>query len=232
MNKRDFSRRATMLDHFHGKPGKQPAAGGSMEGWGHRYDAVVTLMSLGQERKIRQATLDMVPVRPGCSILEVGCGTGSLTIAAKARAGAKSRVCGIDVASDMLATARAKAAKAGLDIQFQSGSIQEIPYPEASFDVVLSSFMLHHVPDPKDKQQGVAECLRVLKPGGVLLIVDVEPPHNPHVVGMASHILGPEMMGHSVSEFLPLLQNAGFDAIATGITKFRYLGYLRGQRPA
>jgi ubiquinone/menaquinone biosynthesis C-methylase UbiE len=218
-----------MLARLHGKQrGNQTP--GSMEGWGNTYDTFVGLMSLGQERKIRQATLELVEIQPADRILEVGCGTGSLTLAAKTKAGTHSQVFGIDIAADMIDTARQKAAKAGLDVQFQVGRIETIPYPDSQFDLVLSSLMLHHVHDPKDKQQGIAEALRVLKPGGRLLIVDMEPPQNPHIKGLASLIVGREMLAHNVREFIPLLEKAGFVDIKTGPTKFRFLSYLSGIR--
>jgi ubiquinone/menaquinone biosynthesis C-methylase UbiE len=218
-----------MLARLHGQQ-RDNQAPGSMEGWGGTYDTLVGLMSLGQERKIRQATLELVEIQPADRILEVGCGTGSLTLAAKTKAGPQSQVFGIDVAPDMIDKARQKAAKAGLDVQFQLGRIEVIPYPDNQFDLVLSSLMLHHVPDPKDKQQGIAEVFRVLKPGGKVLIVDMEPPQNPHIKGLASLIVGREMLAHNVREFIPLLEKAGFIDIETGPTKFRLMSYLSGIR--
>jgi ubiquinone/menaquinone biosynthesis C-methylase UbiE len=218
-----------MLARLHGQQ-KGSQTPGSMEGWGSTYDTLVGLMSLGQEQKVRQATLELVDIQPAGRILEVGCGTGSLTLAAKTKAGPQSQVFGIDVAPDMIGKARQKAAKAGLDVQFQLGRIEAIPYPDSQFDLVLSSLMLHHVPDLKDKQQGIAEALRVLKPGGQLLIVDMEPPQNPHVKGLASLIVGREMLAHNVREFIPLLEKAGFVDIKTGPTRFRLLSYLSGKR--
>jgi len=120
-----------MLNHLHGKVSEKVAAG-SMQGWGKTYDLLTAVMSFGQERKLRQATLDLAHITPGERILEVGCGTGTLTLAAKVRAGAGSRVSGIDIAPDMIETAKRKAAKAGEEIDFQVGRIQEIPYPDGS----------------------------------------------------------------------------------------------------
>lgn len=217
-----------MLDRLHGKS-NHPTAG-SMQGWGKTYDTIVGLMSLGQERKVRQATLDLVEIQPGDRILEVGCGTGSLTLAAKTKAGSQSQVFGTDIAPDMVDTARRKAAKAGLEVQFQVGRIEAIPFPDSDFNLVLSSLMLHHVPGNEAKQKGIEEMLRVLKPGGRLLIVDVEPPQNPHIRGLAGLIVGREMLTHNVREFIPLLEKAGFVAIKSGSTKFKLLSYLTATR--
>ena len=202
-----------------------------MQGRGKTYDTLVSLLSLGQERKFRQATLDLARIQPGDRILEVGCGTGTLSLAARLKAGAQGQVAGIDVAPDMLETARRKAQKAGLEVQFQLGRIEEIPFPDGQFDLVLSSLMMHHVPGDAAKQQGIQEVFRVLKPGGRLLIVDVAPPANPHLRGLARLIVGHEMLAHSVPEFIPMLERAGFVDIQTGPTSSSFLAYLSGKRP-
>ncbi len=220
-----------MLNHMHSKSNDSQAPG-SMQGWGHSYDAMVALFTLGHEQNLRQATLDLAGIQPGEQILEVGCGTGSLTLAAKARAGQQSRVTGIDVAPDMLETARRQAAKAGLDVQFQLGRIEAIPFPDGQFDLVLSSLMLHHIHGDAAKQQGLNEVLRVLKPGGRLLIVDAAPPQSPLIRGLAGLVIGPELLAHNVAEFIPLIEKAGFVGIETGPTKSKFLAYVRGKRPA
>jgi len=219
-----------MLNHFHGRTDKsQPA--GSMAGWGKSYDTFVRLVSLGTERRIRQAALEMAGIQPGARILEVGCGTGTFTLAAKEKAGPAGQVFGIDIAADMIDIARRKAHKAGLEVQFEVGRIEAIPFPEAQFDRVLSSLMFHHIPTQAAKQQGLAEILRVLKPGGRLLIVDVEPPRSPLILGLASRLAGPDMFAHPLRDFVPLLEQAGFVEIQTGPTKSRFLSYLIGKRP-
>lgn len=188
-----------MLNHLHGKTGDSGSTG-SMQGWGKTYDALVGLLSFGQEPKIRQATLDLAVIQPGERILEVGCGTGTLSLAARVKAGPQSQVFGIDIAPDMIETARRKAAKAGLDVQFQVGRIEAVPFPDSQFDLVLSSLMLHHIHGNSAKQQGMKEVLRVLKPGGRLLIVDAAPPKNPHILGLASLIVGREMLARTASK--------------------------------
>jgi demethylmenaquinone methyltransferase/2-methoxy-6-polyprenyl-1,4-benzoquinol methylase/phosphoethanolamine N-methyltransferase len=219
-----------MLNHIHGQSSATKTSG-SMQGWGKTYDTLVGLLSLGQEQKLRKATLDLARVKPGEKILEVGCGTGTLSLKAKVMAGPSGQVTGIDVAPDMLETARRKAAKAGLDVKFQAGRIEEIPFPDGQFDLVLSSLMMHHVPGDDAKQKGIGEILRVLKPGGRLVIVDVAPPENPHLRGLTSLLVGKEMLEHSVVEFRPMLEKAGFTGIETGPTSSSFLAYLIGKRP-
>ncbi len=216
-----------MLSHMHKKT-TQAQPNGSMQGWAATYDRMTGLMFLGKEAQLRQATLDLAGLQPGDSLLEVGCGTGTLTLAAKARLGATSEVFGIDVAEDMLEAARGKASRAGLPITFQPGRIEQIPFPDNRFQVVLASLMIHHIPDPADKQRGFNEMLRVLKPGGRLLIVDFEPPTNPVLSHVVRGVLGDEMAERTVRELIPLARQAGFIQIETGAARSRFLSYLRG----
>jgi SAM-dependent methyltransferase len=97
-------------------------------------------------------------------ILDAGCGTG-LTTLRIAEQYPKCSVCGIDLSPKMIEVARNDAAKRGLDVGLRTGSITDLPYPDAAFDVVLTNIMFHHL-DLVDKRQAVAEIARVLRPGG------------------------------------------------------------------
>jgi ubiquinone/menaquinone biosynthesis C-methylase UbiE len=85
---------------------------------------------------------------------------------------------GIDPAPEAITVARRNADRAGLAAKFDLGVVEAIPFPDATFDVVLSRLMLHHLPGDL-KQRGLAEMRRVLKPGGLCLIIDFEPPTSP-----------------------------------------------------
>jgi ubiquinone/menaquinone biosynthesis C-methylase UbiE len=219
-----------MLNHLHGKKSAGQTSG-SMQGWGKTYDTLVGLLSLGQGQKLRQATIELADIQPGARILEVGCGTGTVALAAKRKAGPGSQVVGIDIAPDMVQQARQKAAKAGLDVRFEVGRIESIPFPDAQFDLVLSSLMLHHIHGDAARQQGMREIFRVLKPGGRLFIVDATQPENPHLRGLVSLVVGKEMLAHSLQEFIPLLEQACFTSIENGPTASKFLAYLRGVKP-
>ena len=136
------------------------------------YDLLVWVLTLGRERRFRDHLVQLAHLGPGDSVLDVGCGTGALAMAARARVGSGGRVCGVDPSSQMVARARRKAAKAGVDVGFETAAVQALPFPDATFDAVLSSLMLHHLTE-EGRRQGVGEIARVLKPGGKFLAVDI-----------------------------------------------------------
>jgi ubiquinone/menaquinone biosynthesis C-methylase UbiE len=120
--------------------------------------------------KVRRALLDQATLQPKQRALEIGCGTGTLTLAIKRRH-PDVDVVGLDPDSKALDRARRKAQRAGVAIQLDRGFSDELPYPETSFDRVLSCLMFHHLEDD-DKDATLREVRRVLKPGGRLEMVD------------------------------------------------------------
>jgi ubiquinone/menaquinone biosynthesis C-methylase UbiE len=160
-------------DEPHSHPETMPQTTGLVLNWGRRYDWVVQIMALGQAGRLRRKTVEFAQIAPGEHILDVGCGTGDLTLRAAERAGSTGQVCGIDPGPEMIETARRKAARAQVNVDFRVGVIEQLPYPDASFDVVLSSLMMHHLPADL-KPIGLAEIRRVLKPTGRLIIVDMK----------------------------------------------------------
>ena len=138
--------------------------------WAWLYDSMVRLVALGRERELRRQTVERAELKPAQRVLDVGCGTGTLLIAAlQAEPAIEAR--GIDPAVEMVLRARRKAAAAGVEADFDVGVIEQLASADDTFDVVLSSLMLHHLPAPT-RAAGLAEIRRVLKPGGRLVAVD------------------------------------------------------------
>ena len=121
--------------------------------------------------QVHRRLVDQAALAPGQKVLEIGCGTGNLCLRAK-RAEPGITLIGSD--PDPLALARAQRKARGLTgITFECGYSQKLPYPDATFDRVLSSLMLHHL-DHDTKVATAAEVARVLRPGGSLHVVDFD----------------------------------------------------------
>lgn len=167
--------------HQHGKSSEKPAKAtkGLILNSGWRYDLIGwycdTFLFRGKLRELRQRTANLARLQVGETVLDVGCGTGTLAIEVQERVGATGRVFGIDPGTQQIARARYKTARRNLPIDFQVGVIEHLPFPDQTFDAVLSTIMMHHLGDGL-KRQGLSEIARVLKPGGRLVIADFKRP--------------------------------------------------------
>lgn len=129
-----------------------------------------------EKSRYRKKIISYADLKSGERVLEVGCGTGTLSLLAKRRVD-DGEVIGLDLSPKMVKQAEKKSEKYKLDIKFIEGSIDHLPFPENYFDVVLSSWMFHHLPI-KIKREGLKEIHRVLKNGGRFLFFDFSKPKN------------------------------------------------------
>jgi ubiquinone/menaquinone biosynthesis C-methylase UbiE len=192
-----------------------------------RYDLLVWLFTLGRERALRERILGFANLKAGETVLDVGCGTGSLAIAAKRHVGPTGTVCGIDASPEMLARASKKASKTSLEVVFRNGAAQALPFPDGQFDAVLNALMLHHLPR-KAREQCTREIRRVLKPGGRVLVVDFAGPANQQK-GLLAHF---HRHGHvKPGEIIAMLGEAGLTIDDSGAIGFRDLQFVRASVP-
>jgi ubiquinone/menaquinone biosynthesis C-methylase UbiE len=195
--------------------------------WAAPYDLLIWIVTLGRERRFRERLLQPAQLKAGESVLDVGCGSGSLAIAARHHVGAAGSVHGIDASDAMIERARRKAKKAGADVIFESALAQSLPFPDARFDVVLSTVMLHHLPR-KIRQESVHEMRRVLKSGGRLLAVEFG--------GKVAHGKGPIAHLHRHGSIKPreladLVSDAGLEVVGKGSLGIWDLQFVLGEVP-
>ncbi len=189
------------------------------------YDFTVWAFTLGREHVFRDKILDRAGVKQGERVLDVGCGTGSLAIATKKRVGQAGRVSGLDASPEMLARARKKAAKAGCAVTFREGIVQNMPFQDSSFDLVLSSVMLHHL-SRSARQLCADEMRRVVKPGGRVMAVDFAEPAARR--GLMGHL---HRHGYvALDEIEAILREAGLTIMESGKLGFKNTQFVLAKR--
>lgn len=192
------------------------------------YDLQVWLVTLGRERVFRETILRLARLQPGEAVLDVGCGTGTLAIAAKWQVGSSGTVHGIDASPEMLARAEKKARKAGVDVVFKNAFAQVLPFPDAQFDAVLITVMLHHLPR-RARQQCAAEMRRVLKPGGRVLAVDFGSAAREQK-GLLAHF---HRHGYvKLPDLIGVLSEVGLNSIESGAVGTRDLQFVLATVPS
>jgi demethylmenaquinone methyltransferase/2-methoxy-6-polyprenyl-1,4-benzoquinol methylase/phosphoethanolamine N-methyltransferase len=184
--------------------------------------------SFGQEKAIRQATLRVAELKPGDKVLDVGCGTGTLGVAAWRKVRPDGEVTGIDASPEMVELARRKAKKKGSGAQFKVAPIEALPLEDGSLDVVLSTLMLHHLPDDV-KGEGFAEVARVLKPGGRFVAVDLAGGRK-SLPGMVMRAIGHRMPADYAARLIAGIGAAGLTDAAEVKTRFSYLTFLSARK--
>ena len=186
-----------------------------------------------REQTIKRFLVQQAEIGSGSRVLDLGSGTGTLAILAH-RMHPDAELIGIDADPDVLAIARAKAAREGAQIRFDQGMAFALPYASQSFDRVLSSLVFHHLAT-RDKERGLAEVRRVLKPGGLVLILDFGKPRNTLAWLIGQVLQRIEPSGDLQRGVLPaLMEQAGLiqvKVVARFMTAFGTVALYRGQKP-
>lgn len=150
------------------------------EDYMHDYDGALTKQVIAGRTADTHAAFLLYHLRAGMSLLDCGCGPGTIT-AGLAQATAPGDAIGIDLEERQLELARENADKLGLsNLTFESGSVYELPFQDASFDAVFSNAMLEHLQDP---MAVLKEMYRLLRPGGLIGI---------RTIDLAATLIAPE----------------------------------------
>lgn len=138
------------------------------------YDTMIGITL--NERAVKQQLVDQARIAAGMTVVDLGCGTGTLALMIK-QAHPAAHVIGVDVDAKILGIARAKIAAAGVDVELRQGLVHEVGLAPGSVDRVVTSLVLHHL-TTDEKLSALRALHAALKPGGELHVLDFGPPHN------------------------------------------------------
>lgn len=166
-----------------------------------------------REETFKHRLIERADIQAGQQVLDLGCGTGTLTLMLK-QAVSGANVTGLDGDPQVLSIARAKSEQAQADIKWDEGLAYELPYPDNSFDVVVSSLMVHHLTG-EEKVRAFREVRRVLRPAGGFHIVDFGRPFNPLTKLQAGVMRNLEHAADNFSgRIAPMLREADFGSVS------------------
>ncbi|GII91730.1 class I SAM-dependent methyltransferase [Sinosporangium siamense] len=176
------------------------------------YDLFASIGYLGRRREVYTRLALFSGIRPGDKVLDVGCGTGYFSRILAQVAGYSGRVTGVDPSEAMIEYARRRAPA---NCVYEEGEGQALKAEDGSFDLVVSSLAVHHMPVAA-RAAAMREMFRVLRPGGRLLIAEFRPPSNRLLARLTAAVSGPAMR-HSPHDLLgDLIPAAGFEILGEG----------------
>lgn len=173
------------------------------------YDAVIRWTM--PELRIKRQLIRQLQIRKNYRVLDLGCGTATLTLLIK-KTHSDASIAGIDGDPKILEVARRKAKEQGLDVSFDEGMAFDLPYSDASCDRIVSSLVFHHM-TRDNKIRTLSEAHRVLRPGGELHIADFGKPQNAlmTIASLPWRVIDRKTMADNVKGLMPeLIRSAGF----------------------
>jgi ubiquinone/menaquinone biosynthesis C-methylase UbiE len=215
------------LSHLFPRSAHQHATRGHTLGAPRFYELFADVFFLGRRRATFASLIAAAGVQPGQRVLDVACGTGYFARLLSRTVGPSGAVIGIDASPEMIHYASRKAARLD-NCSFQVGAAESLGFSADSFDVVVSSLAMHHLPD--DLQiVALREMRRVLRPGGTLLIADAHMPRS-GLPRLATILTGHAHMTRVTPRLQALAELAGFSDVRTGAAP-PWLQYVRAVKP-
>jgi ubiquinone/menaquinone biosynthesis C-methylase UbiE len=159
-------------------------------------------------------------------VLDIGCGTGHFTRVMAEAVAPDGSVQGVDPSGE--AITRARRLNGLPNCTFSTGVAEALDAPDGTYDVVVSSLMIHHLPDAL-RSRALGEMFRVLRPGGSVLVAEFRPP----ATRIGRRLIGahsPAMANNRIDLLAPLIRDAGFDQLRTGDLR-PWIHYVQALKP-
>jgi len=199
-----------------------------LHGRGRSYDILAAVFFGGRRRRFFTRLVAESGAHPGDRVLDVGCGTGYLTrmMAETVAPGGTAR--GVDPSGEAITQARRLAHRA--NCTFSDGIAEALDAPDDTYDVVVSSLMIHHLPEAQ-RPRAIGEMFRVLRPRGSLLIAEFRPPASRIGRRLVSALTGHNAMAENRVDLLdPMIREAGFEHIHSGDLR-PWTHYVQARKP-
>jgi len=212
------------MEHDHGHPHED---GGALVTGAKRYELTAAIGFLGRRRRVYDHFVALSGARPGDRVLDVGCGTGYFSRRAARAVRPGGHVTGVDPSQPVIDHAAGRGPE---NCTFARATAQDLPYDDDSFDVVISSLAVHHVPEA-ERSTAMREMSRVLRPGGSLLLVELS--GTPWHIRLASRFGFGREHAHRHShpiDLQGLVAEAGLEVAGSG-DRWPSLRYVRAVRP-
>jgi ubiquinone/menaquinone biosynthesis C-methylase UbiE len=199
---------------------------GKLVGHG-RYEIFAPLFFGGRRRRVFTQLAAASGARPGDRVLDVGCGTGYFTRVMARAVAPDGTARGVDPSGEAIAQATRLTRLA--NCTFSNGVAEALDVPDGQYDVVVSSLTIHHLPQAL-RPQAIGEMLRVLRPGGSVLVADSRPP----ATRLGRRLMrrhSPAMANNPVDLIEPLVRAAGFERVRSGDLR-PWIHYVQARKPA
>lgn len=190
------------------------------------FDLLIRILTRGRDDAYRADLLDLAVIAAGQHVLDIGCGTGTQAVATWRRVQPGGTVTGVDLSKNMLAAARRKARRTGLEIDFHEADAAELPFESDRFDVVTITTVMHMIPDELHRTC-LREAARVLRAGGRLLVIDYAGDVKVRRHWSAKH---GRHGSFDLTALHAVLSQEGFEEIEAGPLNWLSLHFLRARK--